>query len=214
LSFLLKLKSSYSFVDALTHSSQMDEDLWKALVTQQQGVDVILSPENPVEAIPAQEAAAMIEYCRENYGAVILDTPSPYGEWVEHVAKLCDELMLVTTNELPALHSTQKAIAHLEREGIDRSRIKLVVNRYNPDLGLDREAIQTALNLEVFQVLPNDGDTIQKSLLEGKPVASSTSLGKQYVNMAHLLGGRQAEVKRQSLLSGIFNIFNGVLHKG
>ena len=215
LSFLLKLKSSYSFVDALTHSSQMDEDLWKALVTNQQGVDVILSPDTPVEVVQVHEAAAMIQYSRENYGAVILDAASPYGAWAEEVAKLCDELVLVTTNELPALHSTQRAIAHLERIGIERSKIKLVVNRFNADLGLDREAIQTALSLEVFQLFPNDADTIQKSLLEGKPVASSTALGKLFVNMAERMGGSEKTTKqRKPLLSGIFSLFDGVLHKG
>lgn len=216
LSFLLKLKSSYSFVDTLVHSSQMDEDLWKALVTQQNGVDVILSPESPADTFPAKEAAAMIEYSRENYGAVILDMASPFGDWGGQVARLCDELLLVTTNELPALRSTQKAIAHLERNGVERSKIKLVVNRYNADFGLDRDAIQTALNMDIFQSLPNDSDTIQKSLLEGKPVAHSTSLGKQFASMADRLGGssRAAEPKRRSsLLSGIFNVFQGVLNK-
>ena len=214
LSFLLKLKSSYSFVDALTHASQMDEDLWRALVTPLQGVDVILSPETPVDSIPTHEAAAMIEYSRENYSAVVLDTASPYGGWVEQVANLCDELLLVTTNELPALHSTQKAIAHLESVGIERSKIKLVVNRFNADLGLDREAIQTALSLDIFQLLPNDVETIQKSLLEGKLVATNTTLGKQIVSMADRLGGRQEQGKRQSRLAGLFSIFEGVLHKG
>src|SRR5262249_26180801 len=150
LSFLLKMKSSYSFVDALTHSSQMDEDLWRALVTPISGVDVILSPENPVDGISTRDAAAMIDYSRENYAAIILDTATPYGEWEEEIAKLCDELILVTTNELPALHSTQRAIAHLDGIGVERSKIRLVVNRFNADLGLDREAIQTALGLEIF----------------------------------------------------------------
>jgi Flp pilus assembly CpaE family ATPase len=123
--------------------------------------------------------------------------------------------MLVTTNELPALHSTQRAIAHLERNGIERSKIKLVVNRFNADLGLDREAIQTALSLDVFQLLPNDADTVQKSLLEGKPVVSNTALGKLFVNMAERLGGSEKAAKqRKPLLSGIFSIFDGVLHKG
>jgi len=215
LSFLLKLKSTYSFVDALTHSSQMDEDLWRALVINQQGVDVILSPDTPVETVQTHEAAAMIQYSRENYSVVVLDAASPYGAWAEELAKLCDELMLVTTNELPALHSTQRAIAHLERSGIERSKIKLVVNRFNADLGLDQTAIQTAMNLDVFQLLPDDPDTIQKSLLEGKPVASNTALGKHFMSMAERLGGREKEVKRKKpLLSGIFSMFDGVLHKG
>ena len=155
----------------------------------------------------------MIEYCRETYGAIILDTSSPYGEWGEQVARLCDELILVTTNELPALHSTQRAIAHLERKEIDRSKIRVVVNRYNPDLGLDREAIETALNVDVFQLLPSDADSLQKALLEGKAVASNTTLGKEFTSMAHRFGGRQTAVKRQSLLSGIFSVFDGIVNK-
>ena len=98
---------------------------------------------------------------------------------------------------------------------IDRSKIKLVVNRFNPDLGLDREAIETALNMDVFQLLPNDSDSVQKSLLEGKPVVSNSTLGKQFNAMATKLGGprRQAETKRKPLLSGIFSIFEGILPK-
>jgi len=214
LSFLLKLKSTYSFVDALVHSSQMDEDLWKALVINQNGVDIILSPEGQAENIPTQEAAAMIEYSRENYGAVVLDMASPYGDWSLEMARLCDELLLVTTNELPSLHATQRAMAHLERNEIERSKIKLVVNRYSPDLGLDREAIEMALNIEVFQLLPADADALQKALMEGKTVPSNTNLGKNFISLAGRFGGRKTETKRSSLLSGIFSIFDGVLHKG
>jgi pilus assembly protein CpaE len=216
LSFLLKLKSNYSFVDALTHASQMDDDLWKGLVVTHQGLDVVLCPDNPVENTPMHEAGAMIEYMRESYGVVVLDLPSPYGDWTEHICKLSDELILVTTNELPALHSTQKAIAHLERNGLDRSKIRLVVNRFDSNQGLDKGAIETALNLDVFQLAPNDVDAIQKSLLEGKPVASNSALGKSLVSIATRLDGeRKAETKpkRQSLLSGIFSAFDGVLNK-
>jgi cellulose biosynthesis protein BcsQ len=45
LSFLPKIKSSYSFMDALARSSDIDADLWKAVVTARHGVDVLLSPE-------------------------------------------------------------------------------------------------------------------------------------------------------------------------
>ena len=214
LSFLLKLKSAYSFVDALSHASQMDADLWRGLVSNHQGVDVILCPENPVESVPIHEAAAMLDYSRENYGSVILDVASPYGDWSEQIASLCDELLLVTTNELPALHSTQKALAHLEATGVDTSKIRLVVNRYDANLGLDREAISTALNRDVLQTLPNDIDAIQKSLLEGKPVLANSSLGKALSLLADKLAGeRKPDAKRQSLLSGIFSAFDGVLHK-
>ena len=149
------------------------------------------------------------------YDVIVLDTSGVYGEWNLNQARMANEILLITTNELPALHSAQKAVAHLERHGIERSRIKLVVNRHNPDLGLDREAIETALSLDVFQLLPSDYETVQKALLEGKAVASSTTLGKSFASMADRLSGRQSATnKRSSLFSGIFSIFDGVLPKG
>ena len=193
----------------------MDEDLWKGLVVNHQGMDVILCPDNPVENMPVHEAGYMIDYSRETYGAVILDMASPFGDWADHICKYADELLLVTTNELPALHSTQRAIAHLERHGLDRAKIRLIVNRFDPNQGLDKAAIETALNLDVFQLAPNDSDGIQKSLLEGKPVPSNSALGKCFVSIATRLdSSRKVEkAKRQSLLSGIFSAFDGVLNK-
>ncbi len=163
----------------------MDEDLWRALVTPHNGVDVILPPEVPVDAVQSHEAAAMIEYTRENYGAVILDTAGPYGEWPEELAMLCDELLLVTTtlDWLAAALDPARRPAHLEnrRASSVPVKIKLVVEtgsnpRPRPSTG---KAIQTALNMEVFQLLPDDSDSIEKSLLEGKPVVSNSTLGKQ-----------------------------------
>ena len=49
LSFLLKIKSIYSFLDALQRSHELDVDLWNAMVTPVNGVDVLLAPEMMVE---------------------------------------------------------------------------------------------------------------------------------------------------------------------
>lgn len=43
IAFLLKLNSNYSFVHALTNASRLDENLWRGMVTQCRGVDVLLS---------------------------------------------------------------------------------------------------------------------------------------------------------------------------
>src|SRR5713226_7451538 len=51
LSFLLKIKSSYSFVDVLQRSSEIDAGLWKQLITSRQGVDVLIAPEVMVEGL-------------------------------------------------------------------------------------------------------------------------------------------------------------------
>ncbi|MGH9659823.1 MAG: AAA family ATPase, partial [Bryobacteraceae bacterium] len=123
------------------------------------------------------------------------------------VARCADEILLVTTNELPTLHAAQKTLAHLERNNIDRSKVRLIINRYNPNAGLGREAIETALHLDVFDVLPNDYEAVQRSLMEGKTVSPGSLLGRAIAQMAERLSGKQTKVKRQSVLSGIFSLF-------
>ena len=45
MSFLLKIKSIYSFVDVLMRGGELDHDLWNSMVTHVQGIDVLLAPE-------------------------------------------------------------------------------------------------------------------------------------------------------------------------
>jgi pilus assembly protein CpaE len=192
ISFVLKVASRYSVVDALANASRMDEDMWKGLVTSWQGLDVLLAPEDPVDiGSEAKSARAMIDYWRKLYGAIVLDTCGPCRQWGGELANLCDELLVVTTNELPALHATQKALACLDQTGIDRSRIRLIVNRYNPEIGLTKEAIETALHMECFHVLPSDYNAVQAALMEGKPVLSSTTVGKGIAKLADRLAERE-----------------------
>jgi pilus assembly protein CpaE len=210
LAFLLKLKSSYSFVDALAHAGSLDADLWKALVVPCQGVDVLLSPENPVDGIgDVADPAPILDYSRRVYDAVVLDTGGVYGDWNLSLARMCDDLLLVTTNELAALHAVLRAHPYLRSNGADWSKTRLVVNRYSDAVGLRRESIETALQSGVFETLPSDCEAIQRSLMEGKPVPSESRFGKGIARLAqHLAGGQRAGEKR-SFLSGFLKKLTG-----
>ena len=208
IAFLLKLNSNYSFIHSLTNSSRMDEALWRGMVIPSRGVDVLLSPETPVDLVyEPEDLAAMMSYWRELYEYVILDAPGPHGEWGLSLAKFSDELLLVTTNELPAVHATQNTLARLDHHGISRSKMKLVVNRYNTDIGLSSEAIETALELKVFQHLPSDFESVQKALMEGKPIPAGTKVGRSIAELAEKLTGRTGGPKKHSLFGGLFSAF-------
>ena len=208
IAFLLKLNSNYSFVHALTNASRLDETLWRGMVTSCRGVDVLLSPEIPADLVyEPEDIAAMVNYWRRMYEFVILDIPGPHGEWGLSLARLCDELLLVTTNELPAVHATQNTLACLEYGGVSRSKIKLVVNRYNTEIGLSSEAIEAALDLNVFQHLPSDFESVQKALMEGKAIPAGTKVGKAIAELAEKLTGRTGAPKKHSLFGGLFSAF-------
>jgi pilus assembly protein CpaE len=197
LAFQLKLKSNFSFLDALTRIASLDADLWKAVVTPHQGLDVLLSPENPVDAIAeAGDPVALLRYSRQLYRTMVLDTGGVYGDWNLALAEQADELLLVTTNELAALHATQRALAYLEANEIALSRVRLVLSRYRPDVGLPPREVETALRLKVFHVLANDSEAVQKSLLEGKPALAGSKYGKGVAQLSERLAGQDTSKKR------------------
>lgn len=205
IAFLLKLNSTYSFVHALTNSGRLDEVLWRGMVTPSRGVDVLLSPETPADLVyEPQDVTAMITYWREMYEFTVLDIPGPHDEWGLSNAKSCDELLLVTTNELTAVHATQITLARLEFYGVMRSKIKLIVNRYNTDIGLSSEAIESALELRVFHLVPSDFAGLQKAMMEGKPVATGTNVGRSISELAEKLTGRTPTPRKHTLFGDLW----------
>jgi pilus assembly protein CpaE len=194
ISFLLKLKSNYSFLDAMNLATSLDGDLWKGVVSSTAGIDVVLAPENPMDTLnQVHDPSAVLEFARQLYDTIIVDSAGAFGDWGVALASIADELLLVTTNELPALQATQKVLAHLDRNRIERAKVRLVVNRYSREVGLSKEAIATALHTDVYQVIPSDYEAVQRALVEGKPINSASAFGKSMITLAERLAGHKRE---------------------
>jgi len=210
LSFLLKIKSIYSFLDALQRAHELDADLWRAMVTTVNGVDVLLAPELMTENPPElNDPSPILEYARRAYDVIIVDAGNVYGDWNLNQARAAQEVLLVTTNELPALQAAQRALSYLDANRVGRWKIRLLVNRYQRDIGLSREVIGTALHTEVFDSVPSDYEAVQKALMEGKPVPSNTAFGKSLTHVVERLGvGQSATSKKSGSLGGLFGLFS------
>jgi pilus assembly protein CpaE len=209
LSFLLKIKSNFSFMDALARSHDIDADLWKAVVTSRQGVDVLLSPEVMTEGMSElKDASSIIEYARGTYDLVVLDTGGVYGDWNLSQAQLADEILLVTTNELTALQAVQRTLSYLDANNIPRYKLRLIVNRYDRHTGLSKDVIGAALHIDIFHIMPSDYEAIQKSLMEGKLLGPATSFGKSVTGLVDRLAGTSEAPKKNSSFSGLLSLFS------
>jgi pilus assembly protein CpaE len=215
MSFLLKLNSAFSFMDVLQRGNELDGDLWKTMISHSSGIDVLLAPDLAVTGIPQYtDASPIINYARHAYDVVVIDTGSVYGEWNLSQARAATDLLLVTTNELPALQSAQRALSYLETNKIGKWKTKLVVNRYQRDVGLNRDVIGTALHTEVFETIPSDYEAVQAALMEGKPVPASTQFGKGVVQLAERMGGKSADrPAKPSSVGGLGSLLGGWFSK-
>jgi len=215
IAFLWKLKSGYSFVDVLHHGTALDADVWKGVVVPSHGIDVLLAPEAPVHGIdqgPGPEE--IIQFAGQVYDYLVLDTSGVYGDWALKLARLSDEILLVTNNEIHSVYGVRRSLAYLDQNRISPSKVRVVVNRYRTDVGLNREAIQEMLGAEVCHLLPADYDAIQRALVEGKAV-NGCSFSKQLIALAEKIGvisepapeDKKAAAPKPSGLAGLFSMF-------
>jgi pilus assembly protein CpaE len=215
LSFLLKLKSSFSFVDVLHRGGAVDDGIWKQMMTRISGIDVLLAPESVVDPVAdLMSPGALAEFAGSRYDVIVLDMGGPCGAWNVSVAQMCDELLLVCSNELASLHAAQRAILYLEAHNVSRERIKVVTNRYVKDAGLHADRIAEAIGVDVAHVIPGDPDSVAKSLMDGKPIPHTTAFGKSVSALALQLVHREpktpktektAKTAGAGLLSSLFS---------
>src|ERR1019366_5960634 len=159
IAFLLKLTPDFHLGDALRDRERMDHDLWGRLAVSTNGIDVLLAPENPSAPVEIDRAAAhqLMSFWRSHYEAIVIDTAGAQPAAIAF-AQLSDQILLVSTNELVALHATRRSIERLGHHSIERRRLLLVMNRYTPSTGLKRDEVETALKLAPYALLANEYD--------------------------------------------------------
>ena len=97
--------------------------------------------------------------------------------------------------------------SYLDRNRVERAKIRLVVNRYSREVGLSKDAISTALHSDIFHVIPSDEDSVSRALVEGRPIPSSSAFGKSLIALADRLAGKNKDParKRKNSWTGLFS---------
>jgi pilus assembly protein CpaE len=116
ISFMLKLKAEFHLDDLLRDWRRLDQDLWARLPARSAGIDVLLAPESPSirTEIGRGLAGEISSYWRERYDAVVVDCGDVRSAVESGFASAADAVLLVTTNELAALHATKRSLEYLE----------------------------------------------------------------------------------------------------
>ena len=210
ISFLLRLRTQYTLIDALRHSSQIDEALWKSLVTPHQGVDVLVAPERPEPAlIEPYPVEALLEFARSLYDWVIIDLETVCDALGLIAVNAADQIYLVCSTDMPSLFLMRRTIPLLEEMGRTRDQIHVLVNRLDRRAALSIEDMEKIFRATVAATFPEDASGVQRALRDGAAVAENSDLGKrtrQFV--AELLGKKPKPVGGalgafRSLLGGV-----------
>jgi len=80
-------------------------------------------------------------------------------------------VLVVAMRDTLSLKNTKLGLETLERMEYDRRRVKIILNRANTNVGIEREDVLAILGRDVDVLLPSHRD-ITKSINQGVPIAS------------------------------------------
>jgi len=205
--FLMKSKSRYSVLDAMSNTHRLDLSYWKALISNgMPRLEVIRAPgsvamrEQPKE----EDLLHVLRFVRFQYDWTIVDLGRGLNPLTLSALEEIDEAFLVTTLDVPALHQVKQIVQTLLDSGYGRSRLRLVLNRVPKNPDVTPQELENLLGISVYAMLPDDYASLYEAYAEGQLIPSGSNLGKQLAKMAGKIAGvqEQAGKKKFSLFGG------------
>jgi pilus assembly protein CpaE len=175
------------------------------LMEHPSGARALLAPVRPDQAamitVPfLQEVQRLLG---EMFEFVVIDTPPSFAPEVISAVDSCNDVLVVAMRDTLALKNTKLGLETLERMDFDRRRVKILLNRANTNVGIEREDVLAILGRDVDILIPSNRD-VTRSVNQGEPIAlAKTSeasrafhaLAEQYIEAAEARGsGEDSQV--------------------
>ena len=203
--FLAKSKSPYTIADAVRNTQRLDENYWKALISNglAGNLEIVSAPAPTARlALRPEQVRFVISFVRTQYDWIVLDLGRSLNATSLSIAEDIDELFVVTTLEVPALHQAKVIVQKLLDTGYKRSQLHLVLNRAPRRYEVTLEELETMIGVPVHTTIPDDYAALNESYSEGKLLSSTSSLGKHFVRLASKIAGVEKTPKKKFSLFG------------
>lgn len=172
----LNLWSRYTMQDLLHQSSEISEAMLdQVLQDHKAGIRVLLAPNEPEAAgeVTSEQIDHILDSLLEHYAYVVVDTWSFLDEVALKLIQRADEILIVTTPEIPTLKNAKHFLAYLRKHGLSVGRITLVLNRFPSVEGISLQDVQTHLGYPISANIPSEGRMITHSINQGVPIVIS-----------------------------------------
>lgn len=168
----LDLTPSTSIVNVIKNIARLDERLLGGSVTVHQSrVHVLAQPHEPQEQeyeISGDIILRLLHAATISYEHVLVDVGGRTDEPALTAMTVADLVILVCTPDVPSIRNAWRRLKLLEHIGIERDRVRLVVNRWDRNTTLSRKDIEAPLGIDIAATVANDSKTAISAVNEGR----------------------------------------------
>lgn len=203
----------YTIEDLCSRHGKIDDRLISSFVTTcSQTLDLLAAPRevDPVEKIKPEYVLEALKRLSECYDFIVLDLPHTYDPITLAALDQSDQIVLVTTLDIPALRSAQRALQNFERAGYARNKVQVLVNRWNKRIDVDQAQVEKFFEEPVMGLLPDEYQTVVNSINLGKPLVKNepgSKVSREIRRVTRMVSGIAGEVEEEAKPKRSWNFF-------
>ena len=192
--FLMKAKTPYTLLDAVQNTHRLDLSYWKALISDgRTGLEVIPAPATMSlrRSVEPEPFRYVLNFVRTAYDWVVADLGRNLNALSLALLEEIDDVFLVATLDLPALHQAKQVALTLLDSGFSQSRLHLILNRAPKRSDLTGEEVERILGVPVYAALPNNYSELFEAYAHGNLLTSGSELGQHLGRLTMKIAGVQ-----------------------
>jgi len=203
---MMGVDPQYSVQYAIANFHRLDRSCWNAIVARTgNDLHIVSSPAHlGREAVPVEAVRQVLSLVQPFYDWVVLDL-GRLNTLSTGLLNRTNELFVVTSTAIAALCQTKRVVEALAKAGIERQRIRLIVNEIDQAPAFSQRDMSSMCGAEVYAAVPRDAAELQRAMLERKLPAETSALRKRMARVARQLAGLP-EKKGRGALSQILSL--------
>lgn len=161
-------------LDLAPRAEELDPEIVEEVMVKHttSGLHILAAPSRPehAEKISSSQFSRILEYLSRLYAYVVVDTAHLLTDVTLATIDVSDLIILVTTQDIPAIKNCRLFLDLLQTLGIERDRILFVMNKFDKRITtITPERVAENLKQEIALAIPFDEQTAVKAVNRGVP---------------------------------------------
>lgn len=135
------------------------------------GIHILAAPQRPehAEKLSTAQFTKVVTFLRQLYAYVVIDTSSILTDIILGAVDLSDAVILVTTQDIPAIKNARLFLDLLQTMAVDRDHIVFVMNKFDKRIGITPDRVGDNLKQKISAVIPLDERVVIPAVNRGVP---------------------------------------------
>jgi pilus assembly protein CpaE len=191
-----------SVVDLAPRVDELDPQIVdEVMITHtKSGVRILIAPSRPeyAESVTGDQFIKVLKYLRRLYSYVVVDTSSSLTDVTLAAIDAADLIVLITTQDIPAIKNARLFLDLVDVLKIDRQRVLFVMNRYDKRIGITPDKVSDSFKHEIVAVLPDEERVVIPSVNRGVPFMlgdKSKPIARSFLTMTEAVRDRLTKLE-------------------